>query len=133
MAAGRETGLDRPGRVIPFLLVAVVLGLVGLPVAAWLDLRGLSEQILRLQATETGQLINEMMTFYAEEVVNHVVTAEVPVTVTHDFREVPGAIPLPATLSLEIGRRVSGTTPSSGPPRTWPPGCSRSPSRAASC
>ncbi|KMO27404.1 adenylate/guanylate cyclase domain-containing protein [Methylobacterium aquaticum] len=107
MTAQRQKGLDGPGRVLPFLFVAVCLGLVGLPVAVWLDLRGLSEQILRLQATETGRLINDMMTFYAEEVVNHVVKAEVPVTVTHDFQDVPGAIPLPATLSLEIGRRVS--------------------------
>ncbi|WP_298963031.1 adenylate/guanylate cyclase domain-containing protein [uncultured Methylobacterium sp.] len=94
-------------RLLPLVVVAVVLGLLGLPVAVWLDLSLLSERILRQQASETGRLINDMRGFYAEEVVDRVLKADRPVSVTHEFRAVPGGIPIPATLSIELGRRIS--------------------------
>ena len=34
----------------PLLVLAVLFGLIGLPLAVWLDLRSLSERLLRLQA-----------------------------------------------------------------------------------
>jgi adenylate cyclase len=84
----------------PLLMVAVVLGLLGLPLAVWLDLRGLSERLLRLQATETG--------FYASDVVGRVLRAHGQVgTAAADYERVPGAIPIPATLSIELGNRIS--------------------------
>ena len=59
----------------PFLVVAVILGLVGLPLAAWLDLRDLSDRIVRSQANEIGKIIDDMRAFYASDVVGRVLAA----------------------------------------------------------
>ncbi len=91
----------------PLLAIAVVLGLLGLPLAVWLDLRGLSERLLTDQAADMGRVIDEMRSFYASDVVGRVLQAPGTVTATHNYLKVPGAIPIPATLSIELGKRIS--------------------------
>ena len=92
----------------PLLVTAVVLGLLGLPVAVWMDLRSLSERLLTLQASETGRIIDDMRGFYASDVVGRVLQAHGQVsTGAADYASVPGAIPIPATLSIELGERIS--------------------------
>ena len=91
----------------PFLVVAVILGLVGLPLAAWLDLRDLSDRIVRSQANEIGKIIDDMRAFYASDVVGRVLAAHGgPIRPTHNYRDVDGGIPIPATLSIELGNRI---------------------------
>ncbi|XYD08075.1 adenylate/guanylate cyclase domain-containing protein [Methylobacterium sp. NMS12] len=92
----------------PLLVGAILFGLAGLPVAVWLDLRGLSERMLATQAIETGRIIDQMRSFYASDVVQAVNTATGRVETRHDYKGVPNAIPIPATLSLELGERISG-------------------------
>ena len=92
----------------PLLIVAVLLGLAGLPIAAWLDLRNLSERMLEAQARETGRVINQMRSLYASDVVQAVNTATGRIETRHDYKSVRNAIPIPATLSLELGERISG-------------------------
>src|SRR5215213_3619112 len=89
------------------LMLAVMLGLLGLPVAVWLDLRQLSERLLRTQASEISRIIDDMRAFYGSDVVGRVLQATGPVTARHNYREVGGAIPIPATLSIELGKRIS--------------------------
>ena len=88
----------------------VVLGvaalLLGLPVAAWLDMRELSERILRRQADEVSRVIDDMRGFYASDVVGRVMAQHAAVP-THNYKEVSGGIPIPATLSIELGQRIS--------------------------
>ena len=43
--------------------IAIILGLLGLPVAAWFDLQDLSARILQEQARETGRIIDQMRNF----------------------------------------------------------------------
>jgi adenylate cyclase len=90
-----------------FLILTVALGLVGLPVAVWLDLRELSERMLRTQAGEISRIIDEMRGFYGSDVVARALQSTGPVSATHNYREVAGAIPIPATLSIELGKRIS--------------------------
>lgn len=92
----------------PLLVAAILLGLAGLPAAVWLDLRGLSERMLQAQAVETARIIDQMRSFYASDVVQAVNGATGRVITTHDYKGVPNAIPIPATLSLELGERISG-------------------------
>ena len=92
----------------PLLVAAILFGLAGLPLAVWLDLRGLSERMLETQAVETGRIIDQMRSFYASDVVQAVNGATGRVVTTHDYKGVPNAIPIPATLSLELGERISG-------------------------
>ena len=80
----------------PFLVVAVILGLVGLPLAAWLDLRDLSDRIVRSQANEIGKIIDDMRAFYASDVVGRVLAAHGgPIRPTHNYRDVDGGNPDP--------------------------------------
>jgi adenylate cyclase len=94
-------------KITPLLAVAVAGGLITLPLAVWLDLRGLSERMLRMQANEIGSIIDVMRDFYATDVVARVQRAGTTVTVTHAYKTIPGGIPIPATLSLELGKLIS--------------------------
>jgi class 3 adenylate cyclase len=91
----------------PFLIAAVVAGLLGLPLAVWLDLRLLSERMLLTQASEISRIIDDMRAFYGTDVVARALQAGGQTTATHNYRDVAGAIPIPATLSIELGKRIS--------------------------
>jgi len=99
----------RTQMIKPHLLaVAVVLGLVMLPVAVWLDLRNLSDQVLQTQASSLSSVINDIRGYYARNVVGRVLEAPGKTQPLHNYHDVPGAIPIPATLSIELGE-VIGT------------------------
>ena len=91
------------------LVALVLLLLVGLPLAVWLDLRSLADTDLRRQASDINSIITGVRNYYATNVVDRILTAP-PGTVTqvvHNYEDIPGATPLPATLSLELGKVVS--------------------------
>jgi class 3 adenylate cyclase len=102
-----SVGSYRPSGVI-LIAALVVLGLAGLPIAAWLDLRNLSEHTIRSQAEALGSAINSMRSFYSSNVVARVRGFEGKTQVVHNYMDVPGAIPIPATLSLELGSVITG-------------------------
>src|SRR6266496_6320745 len=96
---------------LPILLVLLVLA--GLPVAVWLDLRNLSEDVLTEQVNELSSTIDSIRNYYASNVVGRVLAHGEKTQVLPNYTEVPGAIPIPATLSLELGdliNRSSGNT-----------------------
>jgi hypothetical protein len=85
------------------LLLAVT---VGAALGLW-RLSVLSEDLIRASALEGAAQQSEML-----DEVNAVYSAEVAdrvrgVPVTHDYAGRPGAIPLPATLTIELGRHIS--------------------------
>jgi class 3 adenylate cyclase len=93
-------------RSVTATTVVVLALLLGLPVAVGLDLRGLTQRSLEAQAREVGREIDEFRAYYAANVVGRL-DPEVPTRAVHNFREVPGTIPIPATLSLELGDLIS--------------------------
>jgi class 3 adenylate cyclase len=84
------------------IVLVVLLLLIGLPVAVWLDLRNISEQALRAEASELNSLITSIRNYYSRNVVDRVLASPGPTQVVHNYHDVPGAIPIPATLSLEL-------------------------------
>ncbi len=91
----------------PFLaVVLVVFGLVSLPMALWLDLRTLSDQNLRRQASSLSDVFDSVRSYYAGNVVGRVWDQSHVTTVRHDYQDHPGAIPIPATLSIELSQRI---------------------------
>ncbi|MBV8244576.1 MAG: adenylate/guanylate cyclase domain-containing protein [Candidatus Eremiobacteraeota bacterium] len=89
------------------LAVLVIMVLAGLPLAVWLDLQYITESALRHQAGDLNSVISGIRGFYASDVVGRVLTANgAKTTVRHDYELHPGAIPIPATFSLELGRVV---------------------------
>src|ERR1700738_1502906 len=89
---------------ITSLLIAVLL--LSLPVAVWLDLTNLAEAALRRQATDLNSVITSVRGYYATNVVGRVLANPGSTKVVHNYEAVPGAIPIPATLSLELGRVI---------------------------
>jgi adenylate cyclase len=96
------------GRTGLVLLLLVVLLLAGLPVAVWLDLTNLAETNLKRQASDLNSIISSVRSYYASNVVGRILAAPgVPTKVAHNYEAIPGAIPIPATLSLELGKVIS--------------------------
>jgi adenylate cyclase len=94
-------------------VLLVLLVLAGLPIAVWLDLRNLSERALTEQADELSSTIDTIRNYYASNIVGRVLTHGDKTQVLPNYGEVPGAIPIPATLSLELGdliNRNNGST-----------------------
>src|SRR5882757_709170 len=87
------------GILVAFLLLA-------LPLAVWLDLTNLAEAALRRQATDLNSVITSVRGYYATNVVARVLANPGSTKVVHNYEAVPGAIPIPATLSLELGRVI---------------------------
>jgi adenylate cyclase len=85
----------------------VVLLLLGLPIAVWLDLSKLVETNLRRQASDVNSIISSVRNYYANNVVGRVLASPGMTRVVHNYRDIPGAIPIPATLSLELGKVIS--------------------------
>lgn len=92
-----------------WLLIPLVLAmLAGLPLAVWLDIRALSVTALSRQAEDLSSVISGIRGYYASNVVGRVLAAHGEhIRAVHNYAEVPGAIPIPATLSLELGQVIS--------------------------
>ncbi len=100
--------LSATARSRGFALVLLVLALLaGLPVAVWFDLHNLSEGALLRQASDMNAMITSVRGYYANNVVARVLSSPGPTQVVHNYESVPGAIPIPATLSLELGKVIS--------------------------
>ena len=76
--------------------------LLCLPLAVWLDLQNMSSSSAQLQTDNVKVMINDIRAYYANEIVARVTPFDGKSQVVHNFREVPGAIPNPATMSIEL-------------------------------
>ena len=87
---------------------ALVLALLaGLPLAVWLDLRSVTQTALTRQVTDLNAVLSGVRDFYSTDIVGRVLSGRTATRVTSDFESHPGAIPIPATFSLELGSVVS--------------------------
>ena len=89
------------------LALLVGLLLVGLPLAVWLDLSNLVDTNLRRQADDLNSIISSVRGYYATNVVGRILASPGTTKVIHDYHDFPGAIPIPATVSLELGKVIS--------------------------
>ena len=82
--------------------------LAGLPIAAWLDLKGITEAALQRQASDLNTIMNGIRGFYSRDVVARILAKKgEAIQVRPNYLEVPGAIPIPAAFSLALGSVVS--------------------------
>ena len=92
-----------PGWVV---FCGILLLLIGLPLAVWLDLKTLAERSLDMQASNLNSVITSVRSYYSKNVVARILEHPGDTRVVHNYQEVPGAIPIPATLSLELGKVI---------------------------
>jgi signal transduction histidine kinase len=97
-------------RMILLVVLLFSLAMAGL---LW-QMSSLSEDLARglvLQGTELQSvMLEEIRQYYSSEIVARVGHVE-GLEVTHDYRAKKNAIPLPATMSIELGKRVSERMP----------------------
>jgi hypothetical protein len=103
MSTPQSTAPDLRSRGLLLPLLVLVL-LAGLPIAVWLDLSNLSDAALRRQAGDLNSVITSVRGYYASNVVGRVLESPGSTQVVHNYETIPGAIPIPATLSIELGR-----------------------------
>jgi len=99
--AGRRLLYERPIAVLLFLLLAAVATItwhIDRQRAALVDVQALQS------AEWMAKALAEFRTVYTSEVVERV--RHQGITVTHDYQNRKGAIPLPATLSIILGNRI---------------------------
>ncbi|MEQ8652594.1 MAG: adenylate/guanylate cyclase domain-containing protein [Kiloniellales bacterium] len=91
----------------PKLIIVLIVSALGLlPVAIWLDLRNISDKALQAQASELNAMMSTVRSYYSRNVVGRVVASDGRTQPSHKYAEIPGAIPIPATLSLELSELV---------------------------
>ena len=91
--------LNRPA----LLISLVILALVTLPIAVWLDLRQISSDSLSRQAADVNTMISEIRSYYSNNVIGRIQQNDGKAVPVHNYEEVTGGIPIPATLSIELG------------------------------
>src|SRR6476660_1268898 len=94
----------RSGALTGFL---IALLLAALPAAVWLDLTNLAEGALKRQANDLNSVVSSVRSYYASNVVGRILAHPGDTRVVHNYETIPGAIPIPATLSLELGKVIS--------------------------
>jgi len=93
---------SRPQMVLLFVILALVL----LPVAVWLDLRRLSDESLSKRALNLDIIISEIREYYTKNVIGRVQANQGKVQPSNEYHRVSGGIPIPATLSIELGEVI---------------------------
>ena len=90
----------------PALLVFMV-ALAGLPFMAYHGLQAHAEREGLRNARLISNVISTVRGYYSSEVAGRVMSSGgAPVILSEDYHRIPGAIPIPATLSIELGERL---------------------------
>lgn len=95
------------------LFALFLIALLGLPFVLMSTVRAQ----MQLESLENARAISEVMLqvrrYYNLNIVNRLQQSTGPVTVTENYRDIPGAIPIPATMSIEIAHTLTEKIPNS--------------------
>jgi PAS domain S-box-containing protein len=91
--------LRRPDTVLWVLLASLLI----LPVVMFNSLSGASVAQMKLQADEISTLATGIRSYYADNVIARLQAADGQAVYSENYRNVHGGIPIPATLSIELG------------------------------
>ncbi len=108
IVATREKEISTARKNAHLIGLVTLIMLAGLPLAAWLDVSTLSRDAVHRQAQDMSSLITSIRSYYSTNVVGRILAAhaagqENGTVLSHNYANIPGAIPIPATLSLELG------------------------------
>jgi PAS domain S-box-containing protein len=86
-----------------FVLALLILSLIGLPFVMISSLSSATAKQMELQADEISTLATGIRSYYADNIVSRLQDAGGKAVFTENYRDVQGGIPIPATLSIELG------------------------------
>ena len=89
----------RPDTILGLLIVA----LVSLPLVMYAAIARATESQMALRASEISALATGIRAYYADNVIARLQAGQGKVVITENYRLVHGGIPIPATLSIELG------------------------------
>lgn len=89
----------RPETVLWILLAALLL----LPLVMLRAISGATVSQMKMQAEEIATLATDIRAYYADNVIARLQAAEGRAVYSENYRDVHGGIPIPATLSIELG------------------------------
>lgn len=89
----------RPETVLWLLLGALLL----LPVVMVTSISGATVAQMKLQAEEISSLATDIRSYYADNVIARLQAADGRAVYSENYRDIHGGIPIPATLSIELG------------------------------
>lgn len=98
-----DAPLLRSRRLELTAIALFVLSLVLLPVAVHLTLRDIASQQMQLSAEEITRIVTSVRRYYATNIVERIQAAQGQAVLTERYKSVHGGIPIPATLSIELG------------------------------
>ncbi len=97
------------------LLVALAIVLAAFPLSAWLTVTHLADDRAVHDARAMNKLITHFRTYYASNIAGKILEAgSTPITLTERYHQTPGAVPIPATLSIELGELISRESKADG-------------------
>lgn len=99
MVVRLRSALVRPQSVLWVLLA----GLLMLPVVMVHSISSATMAQMKLQAEEVSTLTSDIRAYYADNVIARLQAADGRAVYSENYREVHGGIPIPATLSIELG------------------------------
>lgn len=89
----------RPETVLWILLAALLL----LPLVMVKAISGATVSQMKMQAEEIATLATDIRAYYADNVIARLQAADGKAVYSENYRDVHGGIPIPATLSIELG------------------------------
>ena len=90
------------------LIAGLVLVLLLLPAAVWLALSREADARALREVRELSAMMSTFRAYYAGNVTSRIqAVGASPVTVTEAYHEVPGGVPIPATMFIELGDILS--------------------------
>ncbi|AZV80485.1 adenylate/guanylate cyclase domain-containing protein [Parasedimentitalea marina] len=97
-------------QLIPVLVIIAVLAL---PLAVWRDVMAVTDQSIRKQTTALDKVMTTLRSYYSQNVIANL-SSEVQTVASHDYHDIEGAIPIPATLAIELGELINATQSDGG-------------------
>lgn len=91
--------LVRPESVLWLLLAALLF----LPVVMVKSISGATVAQMKMQAEEIATLATDVRAYYADNVIARLQAADGKAVYSENYRDIHGGIPIPATLSIELG------------------------------
>ncbi len=90
-----------------------LVALLGLPLALVLTVREQAKAESLQSARAVSELMLQFRRYYNLNIVGRLQQGEHPPIVTENYKHIPGAIPIPATMSIEVAELLSETLPNS--------------------